>query len=325
MKSLVPKFDALIENMMPGKMAALGLGEQVCRSLNPSLIYASISGFGSGGLWVDRPAYDTIGLSIGGIYSIMNDADHRRLTGTCIADLITGVSSAMGILAALLGRERSGDRKGMLMETSLHEAMSLLTIDALTRAYENNFDPVRTSRHPQAQNFCLNCADGGAITMHLSVSQKLWGNLARLIGSPELVDDPRYRSYDDRRVPEYSQERARAWGPPQVAANAPTDEPSGKRVKKTKARMSEPVLPVIRRERVAAPNKVKAKAKAKAKVESDRRSSPATADGCSRFDEGQHEKRRGRRILFFDQLHLPTQVPSVRRRCAATFSPRKAQ
>lgn len=208
-KSLVPKFDVLIENMRPGKMAALGLGEQVCRSLNPSLIYASISGFGSGGPWVDRPAYDTIGQSIGGIYSIMNDADHRRLTGTCIADLITGVGSAMGILAALLGRERSADRKGMLMETSLHEAMSLLTIDAMTQAYENDFDPVRTSRHPQAQNFCLDCADGGAITMHLSVSQKFWGNLARLIGRPELVDDPRFRSYDDRRVPAHYGELVR--------------------------------------------------------------------------------------------------------------------
>lgn len=58
-----------------------------------------------------------------------------------------------------------------------------------------------------------------------------------------------------------SLERAGAWGPPQVAANAPTDEPTGKRVKKTKAPTSEPVLPVLRRERVAAPNKVKAKAK----------------------------------------------------------------
>jgi formyl-CoA transferase len=208
-KSLLPKFDVLIENMRPGKMAALGLGAQECRRINPSLVYASISGFGSGGPWVDRPAYDTIGQSIGGIYSVMNDADHRRLTGTCIADLITGVGSAMGILAALLGRERSADRQGALMETSLHEAISLLTIDAMTQAYETDIDPVRTSRHPQAQNFCLDCADGGAITMHLSVSQKFWGNLARLIGRPELVNDARFRTYDDRRVPEHYAELVR--------------------------------------------------------------------------------------------------------------------
>ncbi|MBU3738826.1 MAG: CoA transferase [Rhodoferax sp.] len=209
LRELVPKFDVLIENMRPGKMAALGLGDKDCRAVNPGLVYASISGFGSGGPWVDRPAYDTIGQSIGGIYSIMNDAGKRRLTGTCMADLITAIGSAMGIMAALLGRERSADRRGALMETSLHEAISLLTIDALTQAYEVDIDPVRTSRHPQAQNFCLDCADGGAITMHLSVSQKFWGNLARLIGRPELVQDPRFRTYDDRRVPEHYAEMVR--------------------------------------------------------------------------------------------------------------------
>lgn len=208
-RSLVPKYDVLIENMRPGKMDALSLGEQVCRNLNPGLIYASISGFGSGGPWVDRPAYDTIGQSIGGIYSIMNDADHRQLTGTCLADLITGVGSAMGIVAALLGRERSTDHKGMLMETSLHEAMSMLTIDAMTQAYETDTNPVRNSRHSQAQNFCLNCADGGTITLHLSVSQKFWGNIARLIDRPELVDEARFRTYDDRRVPEHYAELVR--------------------------------------------------------------------------------------------------------------------
>jgi formyl-CoA transferase len=195
--------------MRPGKMKALGLGADACRALNPGLVYASISGFGSGGPWVDRPAYDTMGQSIGGIYSIMNDADHRRLTGTCIADLITGVGSAMGILAALVGRERSPDRRGALMETSLHEAMSLLTIDAMTQAYEMDIDPVRTSRHPQAQNFCLDCADGGAITMHLSVSQKFFANLMRMIGRPELIDDPHYATYDARRVPEHYEELVR--------------------------------------------------------------------------------------------------------------------
>jgi len=208
-KAMVPKFDVLIENMRPGKMAALGLGEGVCRKLNPGLIYASISGFGSGGPWVDRPAYDTIGQSIGGIYSIMNDADHRRLTGTCMADLITGITSAMGILAALLGRERSPDRSGSLMETSLLEAMSTLTVDAMTQAYETGEDPVRNSRHPQAQNFCLDTADGGGITMHLSVSQKFWAALARVIGREDLINDPRFRTYDDRRAPAHYEELVR--------------------------------------------------------------------------------------------------------------------
>lgn len=208
-KRLIPKFDVLIENMRPGKMAALQLGEQDCRALNPQLIYTSISGFGSGGPWMSRPAYDTIGQSMGGIYSIMNDADNRRLTGTCMADLITGINSAMGILAALLGRERHPQREGTLVETSLLEAISTLTVDAMTQAFDTGEDPERSTRHPHAQNFCLQTADGGGITMHLSVSQKFWRSLARVIGREELIEDPRFITYDDRRVPEHYQELVR--------------------------------------------------------------------------------------------------------------------
>ena len=200
-KAMVPHFDVLIENMRPGKMAALGLGEEDLRTLHQGLIYASVSGFGSGGPWVDRPAYDTIGQSIGGIYSIMNDANQRRLTGTCIADLISGINLCMGILAALLGRERSSDRRGMQVETSLLEAVSTLTVDAMTQAFEINQDPVRDSRHPQAQNFCLNTADGGGITIHLSNSQKFWQSLARVAGREDLINDPRFATYDQRRNP----------------------------------------------------------------------------------------------------------------------------
>ena len=142
-------------------------------------------------------------------YSVMNDADHRRLTGTCMADLITGVCTAMGILAALLGRERSAERRGMLMETSLLEAMSTLTIDALTQAFETGEDPVRNSRHPQAQNFCLETADGGSITLHLSSSQKFWAALARAIEREDLITDPRFSTYDARREPAHYEEIVR--------------------------------------------------------------------------------------------------------------------
>jgi crotonobetainyl-CoA:carnitine CoA-transferase CaiB-like acyl-CoA transferase len=204
--SMLPGFDVLIENMRPGKMNALGLGPDACRAINPKLIYASISGFGSGGPLVDRPAYDTMGQSIGGIYSIMNDASQKRLTGTCTADLITGITAAMGILAAMVGRERSADQAGALVETSLVEAISTLTVDAMTQSYELGHDPVRNSRHPQAQNFCLETSDGGGITMHLSSSQKFWRNLAKVIGREDLITDVRYSTYDARRVPAHYDE-----------------------------------------------------------------------------------------------------------------------
>lgn len=201
-KSMLPRFDVVIENMRPGKMTALGLGPDECWAANPELIYASVSGFGSGGPWRDRPAYDSIGQSLGGFYTLMNDAEDVRLTGTCLADLITAINTAFGIAASLLGRERSPDRKGALVETSVFEAVSTLTIDAMTQALDTAANPTRETRHPQAQNFCLKTASGDSIVLHLSSSQKFWRSLMALIGREELANDPLFRTYADRSRPE---------------------------------------------------------------------------------------------------------------------------
>jgi formyl-CoA transferase len=77
----------------------------------------------------------------------------------------------------------------------------MLTIDAMTQAFEMGEDPVRETRHPQAQNFCLHTASGQAVTLHLSSSDKFWRALAGAIGRPDLIDDPRFRRYSDRAVP----------------------------------------------------------------------------------------------------------------------------
>lgn len=199
-EAMLPQFDVLVENMRPGKMDQLGLGESACRTINPNLVYASISGFGSEGEWRDRPSYDSIGQAMGGIYTFMNDPGDVRLTGTCIADLITGVNTAMGIMAALLGRERGGT--GAHLETSVFEAVSTLTIDAMTQAQDRNIDPVRQTRHPQAQNFCLETASGDFIVLHLSSSQKFWRGLMKAVGREDMADDPRYATYAARVEPE---------------------------------------------------------------------------------------------------------------------------
>lgn len=201
-KALLPRSDVLIENMRPGKLAALGLGREVCRAINPHLIYASVSGFGSGGPLMSRPAYDSIGQALGGLYTVMNDSNNVRLTGTCVADLITAVSTTMGILAALVGRDRTPERAGVHLETSVQEAVSTITIDAMTQALETGQDPVRETRHSQAQNFCLKTASGDYIVMHLSSSQKFWRSLMRVVEREELIDAPRFRTYAQRVVPE---------------------------------------------------------------------------------------------------------------------------
>jgi crotonobetainyl-CoA:carnitine CoA-transferase CaiB-like acyl-CoA transferase len=188
-KALLPRFDVVMENMRPGKMAVLGLSQAECVAIRPDLVYSSVTGFGSGGPLEQRPAYDTIGQAVGGLYSILSNSGQAQLAGTCLADLITGLTNAAGVLAALVGRARTGE--GQYVETSLMEAVSTVTIDALTQYYEDEkLDPSRQSRHPQAQNFVLKTATGEDIAIHLSSSQKFWHAMTEAMERPELAQDP---------------------------------------------------------------------------------------------------------------------------------------
>ncbi|MDT3444917.1 MULTISPECIES: CaiB/BaiF CoA-transferase family protein [unclassified Pseudofrankia] len=196
-KALIPRFDVVMENMRPGKMTGLGLGQAECARLRPDLVYSSVTGFGSGGPLEQRPAYDTIGQAVGGLYSVLSNAGQAQLAGTCMADLITGLTNAAGVLAALVGRARTGS--GQHVETSLMEAVSTLTVDALTQYYDDGkTDPSRQSRHPQAQNFCLKTATGEDIAVHLSSSQKFWLAFCDAMGRPDLAEDARFTTYERR-------------------------------------------------------------------------------------------------------------------------------
>ena len=197
-KALVPSFDVLIENTRPGKMAALGLGPDDLRAINPELVYSSVSGFGDGGPWRDRAAYDTIGLSMSGFLSIMSDKDNTRLAGTCIGDLTTALVSVIGIVTGLVGRFKQGS--GTEVRTSLLEAMTTITVDAMTQYFETGETPHRESRHPSAQSFALKTADGQAIAVHMSSSPKFFKGMMTAIERTDLLEDPRFATYDDRRT-----------------------------------------------------------------------------------------------------------------------------
>jgi crotonobetainyl-CoA:carnitine CoA-transferase CaiB-like acyl-CoA transferase len=114
-----------------------------------------------------------------------------------MADLITGLSAATGVLAALVGRGSSGE--GQHVETSIMESISVLTVDAITQFYDSGReDPSRQSRHPQAQNFVLKTAEGPDIAIHLSSSQKFWLSLLDAMDRRDLAEDPRFTTYNQR-------------------------------------------------------------------------------------------------------------------------------
>jgi formyl-CoA transferase len=195
-RKMIGEFDVLLENLRPGKLVSLGLGPQVCLEINPRLVYVSVSGFGNGGALCDRPAYDSVAQSISGLYSLLNDEDEPRPTGAPLADMASGLVTAAGILAALVGQASTG--RGSLVETSLMESVSAITADSMTQMFDTGIPSTRRSRHPQAQLFCVRTASGDFMTVHTSSSQKFWQRLTEIIERPELTDDPRYMTYDDR-------------------------------------------------------------------------------------------------------------------------------
>jgi crotonobetainyl-CoA:carnitine CoA-transferase CaiB-like acyl-CoA transferase len=219
-KKLIPRFDVVAENMRPGKMDSLGLGRGVCTSLRSDIIFASVTGFGDEGPLAQRPAYDTIGQAYGALLSILSNDGEAQLSGSALADLITGVATTTGIMAALVGRANSEGPHGV--ETSLMEAVSLLTVDALTHFFDaGHEEPTRQSRHPQAQNFVLKTAAGDDLVVHLSSSPKFWTSFLDVIDRRDLEGDPRFQTFKSRTdnyfdlakivVPEFLRKSSEEW------------------------------------------------------------------------------------------------------------------
>jgi len=119
---LVKKSDVVVENFRPGTMERLGLGYNSLKEINNKIIYACISGFGHYGPYKDRPGYDLIGQAMGGIMSVTGwpDSPPTR-TGTAIADILGGLSSAIGILAALRAKDKT--REGQKVDIALVDSV----------------------------------------------------------------------------------------------------------------------------------------------------------------------------------------------------------
>lgn len=121
---LADRSDVLVQNMRPGKAAGIGLDPDECLARNPSLVYASISGYGSTGPAAAEPVYDYVIQAVTGMVDIQRDPSTGRadLTRHFPADKITSHSMVEAILAALFARERDPERRGQHVEVSMHES-----------------------------------------------------------------------------------------------------------------------------------------------------------------------------------------------------------
>jgi crotonobetainyl-CoA:carnitine CoA-transferase CaiB-like acyl-CoA transferase len=194
--ALVAEADVYIQNFRPGVAEKLGVGAARLRSINPRLVYCSISGYGPTGPAAGRPAYDTVAQAASGFLKLLVNPENPRVVGPAIADSLTGFYAAYGVMGALIERGRTGT--GRTVEVSMLEAMAHFNLDAFTHFFQADEVMGPYSRPRVSQSYVLECADGKWIALHMSSPEKFWQGLARAIEQPDLFDDPRFATREAR-------------------------------------------------------------------------------------------------------------------------------
>ncbi|RPI46159.1 MAG: CoA transferase [Betaproteobacteria bacterium] len=196
---LVERADVVLENYRVGALRKLGLGYEVAKSVNPGIIYCSISGFGQDGPYCDRPALDLILQAESGMISVTGSADGATArAGVSIADMTAGLNAAFAVMAALRVKEKTG--RGQQVDISMMEGQ-LALLGTMIGDYFMDHQvprPMGTAYRSLLpyQTFHTRTRD-----LALAVgSEKLWKDFCPAIGCPELTDDPRYRTNQDRRA-----------------------------------------------------------------------------------------------------------------------------
>ena len=192
-RRLLARADVVIENYRTGTMERLGLSYEALHQANPGLIYCEISGFGRTGPFADRGGFDLIAQGYSGLMSITGEGPGRPPVkcGPPLTDITAGILAAMGVLAALVHRERTG--QGQRVDTSLFEAGITQTYwqSAIALATGDSPGPMG-SAHPLAAPYEAFETSDGWITVGAS-SQSTWLGLTKALNAPDLADDPRFR------------------------------------------------------------------------------------------------------------------------------------
>jgi crotonobetainyl-CoA:carnitine CoA-transferase CaiB-like acyl-CoA transferase len=196
-RTLADTADVVVENYRPGVMEALNIGYDTMSARNPGIIYCSISGFGVDGPFADRPGLDQIVQGFSGLMSVtgFEGSDPVRV-GIPIADLLTGLYGAYGVLAALYARQETG--RGQVVNTSLLECMvGTLAFQATRYLNSAGVPPPAGNHHPINAPYGVFRTKDGYITIG-ATGDKRWPKLCELLGMPDLPNDPRFNTNGGR-------------------------------------------------------------------------------------------------------------------------------
>jgi crotonobetainyl-CoA:carnitine CoA-transferase CaiB-like acyl-CoA transferase len=188
---LIRRSDVMVENFRPGTLARLGLDHASLAPAHPRLVYASISGFGQDGPRAAEAGYDAVIQAEGGLMSITGPADgapHRL--GVAVADFISGLFAAQGVLAALLARASTG--RGQLVDVGMLDAVTALLTYQAGSWFATGEVPRRLgNRHPSIAPYDTFTAADGEFVLAVG-NDAQFRAFCDVIGEPALARDPRY-------------------------------------------------------------------------------------------------------------------------------------
>ncbi len=194
-KTLVKDTDILVESSRPGAMSRLGLGYEAMKAINPRLIYCSISAFGQNGPYAQRAGYDVIAQAYSGMMYYSGEPDGGPVKNYfAVGDFVTAYNAYGCIMTALYHRERCGN--GQYVDVSLGHTM--LTFNTVISDSVTSLKRVKAGNHDShlSPYGVFDGPDGYIVIGAINVL--LWQKLCRLMGRPELIEDPRYITNDKR-------------------------------------------------------------------------------------------------------------------------------
>ena len=185
---LVATSDVVVENFRPDVKDRLGIDYESLKKLNPRIILASISGFGQTGPYAKRPGFDQIAQGMGGLMSITGEPEGGPMrVGIPIADLTTGLFCAIGILTALLEREKSGE--GQWLHTSLLQSqIFMLDFQAARYLMRGEVAPQVGNEHPTSVPTNRYLTQDGAINIAVA-GNETWKRLCKALGQDDWAED----------------------------------------------------------------------------------------------------------------------------------------
>jgi itaconate CoA-transferase len=199
LSKLLERADVLVQNLAPGASARMGLSYEALKGRHPRLIVCDISGYGDGGPYRDKKAYDLLIQSESGFLSITGTPGEPSKAGNSIADISAGMYAYSNILAALIARGRTG--RGSRIDISLLETMVEWMGYPLYYAFDGALPPPRTgAAHATIYPYGPFPAGDGKVVMLGLQNEREWREFCeKVLRQPQLAQDPRFSS-NSRRV-----------------------------------------------------------------------------------------------------------------------------